>query len=233
MRILVCFCLVFIIAEGLSFGDNLLNPGKNSALPPVAPKPADIQIELETLSAAAESIYDLAKGSKWHKLRGKFDELKKSENAIIAMKIEDNPFFLQRLRQKMVDLEHAIAEKNSENAREYANNITYLEAAMMGEFRHRVPTNALLLGYCGREMEILSEENDMDKLSNLVVRMHLIWQSLIPQLVDRNATREIKNFSGIMKRLGKASSPDEFSQLARHVREEVSVIEQIFRKSPK
>ena len=233
MRILAGCCLFFFTAAGQSIGDSQVNAGKNSSLTAVAPRSADIQLELETLSGTAERIYELADENKWRKVGKKFDDLKKSENAINAMRGEGNDFFLQHLREKMEDLEHAITVKNRKDTRKYANNITYLEAAMIGELRHRVPTNALLLGYCGREMEILAEENDLDKLSSLVVRMHLIWQSLIPQLVDRNATREIKSFSEIMKRLGKAKTPDEFNQLASRVLDEVSGIEQVFRKSPK
>jgi hypothetical protein len=101
---------------------------------------------------------------------------------------------------------------------------------MVGQFKPRVPTNVMLLGYCGRELEIFSEEKDIDKLSNFVIRMHLIWQNLIPQLIQRGETKEIKNFSDIMKRLEMAKTPEEYSFLAKQVLDEVENLEKVFKK---
>ena len=115
----------------------------------------------------------------------------------------------------------------------FANNITFLEVAMIGDLKPRVPTNVMLLDYCGRELEILSEEKDIDKLFNLVIRMHLIWQNLIPQLIDKNGTKEIKNFSEIMMRLERAKTPDEYNHLAIQVADEVDNLEKLFKKKPK
>lgn len=115
----------------------------------------------------------------------------------------------------------------------FANSITLLEVAMMGDLKPRIPTNVMLLDYCGREMEILSEEKDIDKLSNLVVRMHLIWQNLIPQLVNKGDIKEIKNFSEIMKRLEKAKTPEEYNHLAKQVLDEMDIIEKLFKKNSK
>jgi hypothetical protein len=106
---------------------------------------------------------------------------------------------------------------------------TLLEIAMIGELKPRVPTNVMLLDYCGRELEILSEEKNIAKLSNLVIRMHLIWQNLIPQLVDQGGTREIKRFSEIMTHLEKAKTPEEYNHIAKHVLNEVDNIEKVFK----
>ena len=232
MRILLGFCLFFFSVAGQSVGDSQISAGKNSHSSSGVPAAA-VEIELEALSDTAQDIYDLAKVSKWKKIRKKLDDLKKTERAIKLIQNDDNDFLSLRLRAKIEDLEQAVSAKNRKDTIRFANNITLLEVAMIGEMKPRVPTNVMLLGYCGRELEILSEEKDSEKLSNLVIRMHLIWQNLIPQLVDKGATKEIKNFSEVMTRLERAKTPEEYSRLAKQVLDELDNVEKVFKKNPK
>jgi hypothetical protein len=218
---------------GQSAGDSQSNREKNPLSSSVVHNSGDMQIELEALSDTAEDIYDLAKVGKWNRIMKKFDELKKTEQAIKLIRNGENDFYAQRLRNKIEELEQAISAKNKKNTMRFANNITFLEVAMIGDLKPRVPTNVMLLDYCGRELEILSEEKDIDKLFNLVIRMHLIWQNLIPQLIDKNGTKEIKNFSEIMMRLERAKTPDEYNHLAIQVADEVDNLEKLFKKKPK
>jgi hypothetical protein len=233
MRILLGVCLFFIAMVGQSAGDSQSNREKNPLSSSVVHNSGDMQIELEALSDTAEDIYDLAKVGKWNRIMKKFDELKKTEQAIKLIRNGENDFYAQRLRNKIEELEQAISAKNKKNTMRFANNITFLEVAMIGDLKPRVPTNVMLLDYCGRELEILSEEKDIDKLFNLVIRMHLIWQNLIPQLIDKNGTKEIKNFSEIMMRLERAKTPDEYNHLAIQVADEVDNLEKLFKKKPK
>lgn len=230
MRILTCFFLFFLSVVGKSVGDNHLNAGQN---PPVTPKLTAVQVELKTLSGIAGDIYDLAKATRWNRIRKKMDELKKSEKAIRVLRNDENDFFLQRLKKLIEDLERAVSANNRKDTMRFSNNITFLEIAMIGDYKPRVPTNVRLLDYCGRQLEILSEERDMDKLTNLVVRMHLIWQNLIPQLVNEGNTKEIKNFSEIMKLLERAKTPEDYNHLAKQVLDEVDAIEKVFKKNPR
>ena len=134
---------------------------------------------------------------------------------------------------KIDELEQAIFAKNKKDTMRFANNITLLEIAMIGELKPLVPTNVMLLDYCGRELEILSDEKNIAKLSNLVIRMHLIWQNLIPHLVEKGGTKEIKSFSEIMTRLERAKTPEEYYHMAEHVLDEVDNIEKVFKEIPK
>ena len=229
MQILLSFCLFFFSVVGQSVGDSHSDFGKNSLSSSVVPKSAALQINLEALSGTAEDIYDLAKVNKWHKIMKKLDELNKYEKTIKLIKNEENDFFSQRLRTKIENLEKAISTKNRRDTMRYANSITLLEAAMIGDLRPRIPTNVMLLDYCGREMEILSEEKDIEKLSNLVIRIHLIWQNLIPQLVDKGAIKEIKKFSEIMARVERAKTPEEYNKLAKLMLDEVDNLEKVFK----
>jgi hypothetical protein len=229
MRILLVFCLFFFSTVGQSLGASQANVGKNPPSSLAVIKPASIQVELETLSGTAEDIYDLAKVDKWNKISKKLDKLKTSEKAIKLLRNEENDFLSQRLTAKIEDLEQTVSAKNRKDTMRFANDISLLEIAMIGELRPRVPTNVMLLDYCGRELEILSEEKDIDKLFNLVIRMHLIWQNLIPQLIDKDGTKEIKKFSEIMMRLERAKTPEEYNHLAKQVLDEVDNLEKVFK----
>jgi hypothetical protein len=232
MRILLAFCLFFFSVAGQSVGASQPNVGKNPLSSSAVPKSAAIQIELETLSGTAEDIYDLAQVDKWNKISKKLDKLKTSEKAIKLLRNEENDFLSQRLTAKIEDLEQAVSAKSRKDTMRFANDISLLEIAMIGELRPRVPTNVMLLDYCGRELEILSEEKDIARLSNLVIRMHLIWQNTIPQLVDKGGSKEIKIFSEIMTRLERAKTPEEYNRIAKHVLDEVDNLEKIFKAKP-
>ena len=233
MRTLLGFCLFFFAIVGHSVGDSQLNTGKNPLSSPVVSRSAAVQNELEGLSATAEDIYDLAKLNKWNKIRKKLEELKGAEKTVKALRNEENDFFSKRLRTKIEELEQAVSARSKMGTMRSANNITLLEVAMIGDLKPRVPTNVMLLGYCGRQLEILSEERDSERLSTLVLRMHLIWQNLIPRLIDKGGTREIKSFADIMKRLERARTPEEYNQLARQVLDEMDNLERIFKNDPK
>ena len=229
MRILLCFCLFFFSVVGQSVGDSQPNMGENPLFSSVVHKSTDTQIELEALSDTAEDIYDLAKVDKWNRIRKKLNELKKYEQTIKLIRNEENDFYSQRLTAKIEDLEKAISAKNRKDTMRFANNITLIEIAMFGQLKPRVPTNVMLLDYCGRELELLSEEKDIDKLSNLVIRMHLIWQDLIPLLFEKGDTKEIKKFAEIMRRLERAKTPEEYNHLAKMVLDEVDNLEKVFK----
>jgi len=230
MRILLGFFLFFFSAVSLSIGDNHINKGLISSTASATDKQAVFPAELKALPVNAVEIYNLAKVNKWHEIRNNFDKLKKSEQSLKLKKNEENDFLIQRLRKKIEELEQAISAKNRRETMRSANKITLIAVAMIGQFKLRVPTDVMVLNYCGREMEILSEDKDIDKLFSLVMRMHLIWQNLIPQLVNKNASKEIKNFSEIMKHLEVAKTPTEFNRLAKQVLDEVDNLEKVFTK---
>ena len=230
MRILLVLFLLFFSLVDQSIGDNRSQNGQNPPSAAVPAKPTAMQVEVEALSEYAGDIYDLAKVNRWNKIRRKLDELKRSEKSLTLMRNEENDFFSQRLRKKIEDLEQAVSARNRKDTLHFANSITLLEVAMVGQFKPRVPSNVMLLGYCGRELEIFSEEKDIEKLSNFVIRMHLIWQNLIPQLIQIGETKEIKNFAEIMKRLEIAKTPEEYNRLAKQVLDEVEHLEKVFKK---
>jgi len=193
-------------------------------------RPDANQMAVENLLRHAGDIFDLARAGRWDKAEKRLVDLRKAENSLRLIMNEENSFYLQRLGKKVEDLGRAVAVRNRKDAMHYANRITLIDVALMGQFKLRVPTDVMVLDYCGRELEILAEEKDFEKMSGLVLRMHLVWQNLMPQLIDKGATREIKKFSEIMKRLEVAKTPEEFGQSSRQVLDEVDNLEKVFMK---
>lgn len=188
-----------------------------------------ILAELDAVSARAEDIYALAKTNKWKNIGDKLELLKKSKQALIIILHEESTMLLPRLRKTIFDLEQAIACQNRIDTMRYSNRITLITTTMAGPLKPEVPNEVALLDYYGRKLEILSEGKDLEKISKIVVIMHLAWQNLVPKLIEKGKARDVRIFSEIMRRLEMAKSPEEYSHLAKQVLVEVDIIEDDFR----
>ena len=111
-----------------------------------------------------------------------------------------------------------------------ANKIMIIAAKMMAPFNPLIPTNIAVIGYSARKLEILAESHDIAKMQEIVYRIHLSWQQLIPQVIEHGGTKEIKKFAEIMKRIETAKSSEEYGRQGSLVLEEVSNLEQMFSK---
>ena len=72
-----------------------------------------------------------------------------------------------------------------------------------------------------------------EKLSSIVIRMHLAWQTLMPKLIEHHGEKELRRFSEIMGHLELAKTPEEYGHLSRQVRVEVDDMNVVFAKSEK
>ena len=158
--------------------------------------------------------------------------LKKSGETLGVLQNDESVMLLPRLTKTIANLEKSISAGKRMDAMCLANKITLIEAAMAEPLKPRVPTNVGLLDYYGRELEIWSEARDTEKLSSIVVRMHLAWQTLIPQFRTEDDSRFIKRFAEILKRLDLANTPEEFARLAEQVHNEIDKWEKVFRNEP-
>lgn len=187
-------------------------------------------MELRGVGSAAEEIYGLVKGGRWKHADGKLEALKKGEQPLKGIQNEESSLLLPRLVKTTTDLEEALGARNRMDSLRFANRLTFIEAVMAGSLESPMLTNMNLLDYFGRELEIWSEAKNLDRLSNLVVRMHLTWQSLMPQLItDGCGTKHVKKFSEIMKNLELAKTPEEYGRLAGRVSEEIDSLDKACR----
>ena len=184
--------------------------------------------ELELISGYAEDIFELAKADRWKRAAKKLNALEK-----IKQSLTDNTHNLgvdnaSALAKSTSDLERAIGSKSRQEAMIAANKITAIAALIAKPFNQRVLTNMMLLDYYGRELEIWSETKNINRLSVIVSKMHLIWRNLMPLVIAEGASRDIKKFGEIMKRLEAAKTPEEYGRLANSALDEVENLERIF-----
>ncbi|HEY4743107.1 MAG TPA: hypothetical protein VIH45_00485 [Desulfuromonadaceae bacterium] len=186
--------------------------------------------ELDTVINNAEEIYDHAKLNKWKHVANKLNVIKKTEQSRLIAANDASTNLLPRLIEATADLEQAVTTQHRLDTMIFANRIMIIGAKMAAPFNPRIPTNVAVIGYSARKLEILSEAQHVEKMSDVVYKIHLSWQPLIPQVIEHGGSREIKKFAEIMKRLEAAKTPDEYARHATSVLEEVTVLEQIFLK---
>ena len=192
-----------------------------------------IATELDSLSGSAEEIFSLALLGKIERVGRKLDALKKNAAAFDYIQDEASSILLPRLGRTIAELEKSIAARNRLDIMRYSNRITLIAATVAVPFKPSVPTEVSLLDYSGRELEIWSEVKKTDKLSSIVIRMHLAWQTLMPKLIEQNCLKELRRFSDIMGHLESARLPEDYGRLSRQVLVETDVMKSIFVKTPR
>ena len=198
-----------------------------------APRPNFIVTTLDSLSDSAEEIFNLAQAGKMDRLRKNLDSLKKIAATFDNIEGKEDLILLPRLRGTVDDLEQAIVGKDRLQAMRYGNRITLITATLAVPFAPGIPTELSLLDYNARELGIWSEVKLTDKLSSIVIRMHLAWQTLMPKLIEHHGEKELKRFSEIMGHLELAKTPEEYGHLSRQVQVDANTMKAIFTKSTK
>jgi hypothetical protein len=198
-----------------------------------APRGNSIASDLDALADTGEEIFELAMAGKMDRLGRKLEALKKNAAALSYIQDQSNSILLPRLGHTVIDLDQAISAKDRLDTMRYANRITLIAATVAVHLKPNVPTEVSLLEYNGRELGIWSEMKKTEKLSNIVMRMHLAWQTLMPKLIEHNGIKELRRFSEIMGRLEAAKTPEEYGRLSRLATSEIYDMKAIFSKPPK
>jgi hypothetical protein len=189
-----------------------------------------ILTELDTLSGSAEEIFSLALAGKMDRIGKKLETLKKNAAAFDYIQDETSSILLPRLGRTIIELEGAIAAKNRLDTMRYSNRVTLIAATVAVPFKPSLPTEVSLLDYNGRELEIWSEIRKTDKLSGIVIRMHLAWQTLMPKLIEQSCIKELRRFSDIMGHLELARAPEEYGRLSKQLLVETAAMKLLFIK---
>lgn len=221
---------IFPVSHVHAADEKSISHDKNSSPSPGVHKDKanTIRDELELISGYAEDIFDLAKADRWKKASKKLLILERGEKNLINTANGFAGDNLSALTKSSSDLERAINTKNRQEAMTAANKITAITALLAKPFKQRVPTNVMLLGFYGRELVIWSEMKNTNKLSAIVSKMHLTWQTLMPLLLAEGGSKDVKKFGEIMKRLEAAKIPEEYGRLAISVLDEVDNLEKVF-----
>lgn len=235
-KLLVALSFQFLFLPGVVLLDSYARAADEKSIShektlPSSPgihKTTTIRDELELISGYAEDIFELAKADRWRRASKKLIALEKIEQSLTNTTHNLGADNISALTKSTSDLERAISAKSRQDAMTAANKITAIAALIAKPYNQRVPVNVALLDYYGRELEIFSEIKNANKLSVVVTRMHLTWQSLMPLLIAEGGSKNVKKFGEIMKHLEAAKTPEEYGRLAISVHDEVDNLERIF-----
>lgn len=201
--------------------------------PAGTPRASLLAADLDALSDSAEEIFDLALAGKMDRIAKKLEVLKKYAASLNYMEDQANSILLPRLGHTIAALEQAVTVKDRLDTMRNANRITLIAATVAMPLKPSIPTEVSLLDYNGRELGIWSEVKKTERLSSIVMRMHLAWQTLMPKLIEHNGIKELRRFSEIMGRLESAKAPEEYSRLSRQVGAETDAMKAVFVKPAK
>lgn len=189
--------------------------------------------ELDAVSDSAQDIFEQAAAGKTERIGKKLEALKKSVAALGYPQNQSGDVLSPRLGHTVVALEQAWIAKDRLDIMRYANRITLIAATLAVPLKPGVPTEVSILEYNCRELAIWSETKRTEKLSNVVMRMHLTWQTLMPKLVEHNGIKELRRFSETMGRLETARTPEDYARLSRQASAEINNMKTVFAKPAK
>ena len=230
---ILCCSGISLLPLPAQAGNAVPSAKEPAKLSPAATRANFIATELNSLSESAEELFALALAGKLERAGKKLDALKKNAAVFDYIQDESSSILLPRLGRTIADLEKSIVARNRLDTMRYSNRITLIAATVAVPFKPCLPTEVSLLDYSGRELEIWSEEKRTEKLSGIVIRMHLAWQTLMPKLIEQNGIRELRRFSDIMGHLELARLPEDYGRLSRQVLAETDAMKSIFVKAPK
>jgi hypothetical protein len=176
-----------------------------------------------------ENIYDNAKTNNWSKAAAKLTSLKDAAKQLHA-ELPDASVNEDQLDGTIAAIEQAITKRDRREAMREANQATRIVADMTAPFSPQVPIDVTRLDYQGRELEIWAEAKDTAKLKATADELQRTWAGLRPQVEAHGGGTVAKKFDNLVERAKGAKTPDEYSQLATPVLDEVDNIEKVFEK---
>lgn len=216
-------CLIFFVGH-MHQAVAAQAPSPQTPLPPGPPG------EIDVVESIAHDIYNQARNNRWKQIGHKVSLLRRMEQSLAAARPDDSSTrYLPKLAETVTALEQAVAVQKRLDVMVFANKIMIICAKMAEPYSPRIPVDVAILGYCSRKLEIYAETEPVARLAEIVFKMHLAWQTLIPHVVEhQGGDREVKRFAEIMKRLEKAQTAPEFARLAPVAIEGVGNLERHF-----
>lgn len=205
-----------------------------------APSPAVAQVEsspmkkqkpippsLPQIGELGENVYDMAKANDWtqaaEKLAALKDAVKKLGSELPAARADEDHF-----KETVIAIEKAVTAKDRQATMRGANEVTLLVANLTEPFGPKIPADVTRLDYYGRELEVWSAAEDINKLKATVTKMQKTWDRLRPTVMAHNGMAEAKQFDKLMTQAQTAKSSHEYDRAAAALLEAVDTLETVF-----
>jgi hypothetical protein len=189
-------------------------------------KTESVPRSLSNAGEYGENVYDHAKANDWKnadvKVAALKDEIKK-----VSADVKNQSAAIDRLNTNVTALDRAVTAKDRQASMREANQVTLRVADMTAGYELRVPVEVTRLDYYGRELEVLAQAQDANKLQAAAREMRQTWDSLQPA-IETHSPPEAKKFDALVARVELAKTPADYAQMATPVLNEVDNLEKLF-----
>jgi hypothetical protein len=200
-----------------------------AALPPVTaaiPTADQPPMALLQLGQSASALFDAADAADWDAAT---DETRGMREFAVALPgTLSPPDVAQQLRSRIRDAEKSAHAHRRVKTMDYANGVTHLVAELAGQFHTRVPYDAILLGYYGRQLELGIASSAPSTLIRARTDLKSTWNSFEPVIEQRGKLDDARRFTDIVVALDGARHPADFVAPTRAALTEADRIEHLF-----
>jgi len=194
-----------------------------------APFGGQLPVPEATLSAEdrAWEVYQASKAADWEAAALCYGALTADVRHI--PQTADNGELLAELDTTLRDLHDAIHVRDVVSAMNHANNATALTAQLAAPYRTDVPTEARMMAFYARRLEIFVMSGNVGQLRETAVRMGALWQRLRPLVTARGATSLAEEFGVTVAKTINAQQVSDFVPLVAPAQQQVDQIDLLFR----
>jgi len=182
-----------------------------------------------TLSAEdrAWEVFQASRAGDWEAAMGCYGALATDVKHI--PRTADNADLIARVEATLRDLHDAIYVHDMPSAMNFSNDITALTALLADPYRKEVPTEAKMLAFYARRLEIFVMSADLRELRESATQMGVYWQQLRPLVVARHATTLADEFGTTVARTLNAQQVTDFIPLVAPAQQQADAIDLLFR----
>jgi hypothetical protein len=177
------------------------------------------------VGVAAEHVFDAAYASDWAAADQMLPSLGEAARALPQRL--PKPELIAALHRRLNSVRASVRSRNRGETMTFANTITQLVDEDAGEFQRRIPYDALMLMYYGRQLEVGLTTRRRALLRRATVDLRATWRRLEPQ-IERRHPDEASAFTDIVVTLEGARRPADYAAPTRAELAEAHRIERLF-----
>lgn len=183
----------------------------------------ELPVELSDAGEFAENIYDAAKSGDWTMADAKQIQLTTALEKLDIKKID-----VRTIKLMMPELKAAISGRKKMDVQIVSNRLTFALAEMSGKYDTALPVGIVKLDYYGRELEIWSENADLQQLQKTASEIRKTWDRVRPEVEKNDGSEEADTFEALVEELDSAETVEDYAKLATPILDEVDNLEGVF-----
>ena len=181
------------------------------------------RLRLTQIGESAESLFDLARLSKWHDAAAAVQDLKESASALPSVGLEPEDLDAQ-LKSRIPDLEGSVTARQRVQSMDLANSITRLVADLSAPNQAEIPYKIVLLGYYGRQLELGLVASHPSTIKRATADLGQTWRSVERSVLQHGDVDDARRFTDIVVQIEGAQRP---ADLVAPVRAELAAVDRL------